>query len=173
MVRRCLWQSKRFGMLASDSARYLFFYFLTCPHQNSIGCFRLPPHYALSDLALNGANWDLGTLASGIAELEEAELILSDAGTGEILICGWWRDNGPTNDSWFKGALRQCGNIQSSRLRDAALDALRASYEASCPEQDPPHPSGTNGASGDGVSSKEKIEALLKRMGKHSPRWTT
>ena len=56
MVRRSVWGSERFIALPSDEARYLYFYFLSCPHQTSSGCFVLKEAYALADLAMTGAD---------------------------------------------------------------------------------------------------------------------
>ncbi len=50
MVRRVIWRSKRFTALPDDSARLLFFYYLTHPHQTHTGCFVIPDNYALTDL---------------------------------------------------------------------------------------------------------------------------
>ena len=45
-----LWRSPRYRSLESGDARLLYLYFLTCEHQSSAGCFRLPVAYAASDL---------------------------------------------------------------------------------------------------------------------------
>ena len=45
-----LWRSPRFRSLESGDERLLYLYVLTCEHQSSAGCFRLPDAYAASDL---------------------------------------------------------------------------------------------------------------------------
>jgi len=130
MVRRSLWGSVKFTSLSSDKARYLYLYLLTCPHQTSSGCLLLKPAYALADLGMTGSEWSLQTLKGALAVLEEAGLILSDETASEILIAGWWKDNAPSNASWFVGAMRQTDAISSDKLKTAAQEALRECWEA-------------------------------------------
>jgi hypothetical protein len=65
-----VWRSQRFRALASDDARHLHLYLLTCEHQNSAGAFRLPAGYACNDL-----NWGQDRFSRALAELEEAGLM--------------------------------------------------------------------------------------------------
>jgi hypothetical protein len=129
MVRRSIWHSERLDALASDAERYLFFYFLTCPHQTASGCMVLLDAYALGDLNKRGADWSLARYHEVRAALVKSELICHDQTTSEILITRWWQDNGPNNESWFAGAKRQCEAIRSDRLRKAALDALKSCWD--------------------------------------------
>ena len=130
MVRRSLWRSKRFRGLPNDAARYLYQYFLTCQHQGPIGCMKLNDAYALSDLDMTGANWTRDSYQAAKTAIIESGLALFDPDTEELLLTGWWKDNGPSNDDWFKGARRQCEAIESATLREAALTALTECWEA-------------------------------------------
>lgn len=130
MVRRSLWDSKRFGGLPDDQTRFLYFYCLTCPHQTPVGCFAAKVAYVLEDLKKPGSDWTPELLAVRLRALVDAGLILHDADTNEILIVDWWKDNGPTNDDWMTGAAKQCEAIESQRLKEAALAALEVCREA-------------------------------------------
>ena len=130
MVRRSLWRSKRFGGLPNDAARYLYLYLLTCQHQGPIGCMRLNDAYALSDLNMTGADWTPAKFQAAKDAILQSELALFHAETSEILLTGWWKDNGPSNESWFSGARRQCEGIESATLREYALAALDECWEA-------------------------------------------
>lgn len=142
MVRRAIWGSRRFGGLPDDAARYLYFYYLTCPHQTAVGCMVLKEDYALADLRLTGAEWDAPTLRSKTADIAASGLIETDAETGEILITRWWQDNSPTNESWFVGALNQIDAIKSQKLRKIAQDSLGECWRAFQSAKVSPSPNG-------------------------------
>jgi len=129
-VRRAIWDSRRFSSLPNDACRYLYLYFLTSPHQTGAGCFKAKAPYILADLNKPGSDFTLELYAERLAHLVAAGLILADDETGEILITGWWKDNGPSNMDWMKGAQRQCNLIESPTLQEAALKALADSFEA-------------------------------------------
>ena len=130
MVRRTLWRSKRFGGLPDDGARYLYLYFLTCPHQTGTGCFVADDLYVVADLRKTGSAWDLDRYKATRAHVVESGLVMFDEGTSEILITGWWNDNGPSNDDWFKGIQKQLQTIESHQLREAAQTALTDCWDA-------------------------------------------
>ncbi len=130
MVRRSIWRSKRFASLPGDDVRFLYFYYLTCPHQTSVGCCSVPEAYVTTDLAMIGAQWTVEKYRGAREALINSELILVDDETGEILVTRWWQDNSPNNESWFSGAQRQCEAIQSLKLRESAQEALRGCREA-------------------------------------------
>ena len=158
MVRRSLWNSDRFSRLPDDGCRYLYLYFLTCPHQTSCGCFVLKEAYALADLALIGADWNAEKYRETKAAIADSGLILADEATGEILITRWWNDTSPSNESWFAGARKQCEAIHSAGLRAAALAALEAAWADFRGIPAGPRPTTLNPAD-------EKLRALANRMG--------
>ena len=129
MVRRSIWDSRRFASLPDDAHRYLYLYLLTCPHQSGTGCFRAKPQYILADLDKMGADWTPESYASRLTAIAHSGLIVTDDATGEILVAGWWKDNGPSNESWFAGAKKQCEAIESPKLREVAQAALADCWE--------------------------------------------
>jgi hypothetical protein len=166
MVRRSIWGSQRFIGLPSDEARYLYFYFLSCQHQTSSGCFVLKDAYALADLDLTGADWTPVKYHQTKAAIEASGLILTDDATSEILITRWWNDNSPNNESWFAGARKQCAAIRSPTLQAAALEALegcRAALEAGrCP---PPANSPASLLARPGLSASDRLATVGSRFG--------
>jgi hypothetical protein len=117
----------------SDAARYLYFYFLTAPHQTGSGCFVAKEAYALADLDLTGSDWTKAKYREALQALVDVGLVLFDAETSEVLVERWWQDNGPSNEKWFVGAAKQVAAINSLALRKAAQDSLevhRQEFEA-------------------------------------------
>lgn len=157
--RRPLWASDRFRTLSDDDTRYLFLYLLTSPHQTSTGCFVLKQGYALADLELNGSTWTPEKYQGCRQALMGAGLIMADDQTDEILIMRWWKDCGPTNESWYKGAAKQCAAIVSPELRSTALEALEECW-ARVQACRSPHLSNSAG----GVSTREKLGALANKI---------
>ena len=124
-VSPTLWQSRRFLDLPSDDGRLLYLYLLTCPHQNSAGCFWLPVGYACNDLGWNADQYQPARQA-----LVDAELIQYDETHNVVLIERWFNHNEPMNQSHMTGIERGLEKVPSAVLRDAALEALGKACEA-------------------------------------------
>jgi len=120
-VSPTLWQSARFQGLPSDDGRFLFLYLLTCPHNNSAGCFWLPDGYACHDLG-----WEQNRYDAALQSLVAADMVDHDSENQVVLIERWFRHNPPMNKSHYKGILRQLEKVPSDRLREKAYDALEA-----------------------------------------------
>ena len=124
-VSPTLWQSKRFLGLPSDDGRFLYLYLLTCPHQNSAGCFWLPDGYACNDLC-----WEEDRYQRARQELIDAELIQYDETDDVVLIERWFNHNPPMNQSHMTGIKRALEKVPSAVLLGATLEALEAACEA-------------------------------------------
>jgi hypothetical protein len=162
MVRRSIWDSERFASLPDDKHRYLYFYFLSTKHQGGAGCFMANPAYILADLKKTGADWTDDALRRGMKILVDGGLLLTDEKTGEVLVLGWWKDNGPTNDKWFKGAVRYCDEIESDALQKVAMDALADCWDAFQKGRGIPTPVPQPGT---GAMAEARIAALRSRSG--------
>lgn len=121
-----LWRSKRFNSLSSIG-KIIHLYMMTCEHQNSAGCFRLPDAYAVSDLGCT-----LNEYIAGRDELVAAELISFDAETSEVFVHRWFKHNPATNDKHAIGTERLIGEIESDILREKAEVEF---FEADQPRQ--------------------------------------
>ena len=84
------------------SGKVLFGYFLTGPHANNIGCFRMPLGYIEADLGLNTP-----MAIETLAELLREGLIQRCEQTGWILISNYLRHNPIENPNVAKGAISQ------------------------------------------------------------------
>ena len=124
-VSPAVWQSARFNDLPSDDGRYLYLYLLTCQHQTSAGCYRLPDGYACADL-----RWSPDRLAKARQQLIAADLILFDAECSVVMITRWFKHNPPMNESHLIGIERVIERLPSEMICDAALQALEESWEA-------------------------------------------
>ena len=117
-----LWQSSRFIDLPSQDGRYLYLYLLTCPHQNSAGCFWLPDGYACHDLA-----WDRDCYLKARQQLIDADLIEFDDTEKVVFIKRWFKHNPPMNQSHHKGIINQlekCGSPELQKRCEAQLEAV-------------------------------------------------
>ena len=112
-VSPAVWRSKRFTDLADPWAQLLYVYFLTCEHQNSAGCFRLPDGYASADLG-----WPVDAYQAARSMLVNAGLITFDAETSEIYVDRWFKHNPAMGDKHATGAGRLIGRIESDALRE-------------------------------------------------------
>jgi hypothetical protein len=115
-----IWTNQNFKRLKSTE-RLIFLYLVTSPHQNSAGVSRIPLSYATSDLQLAST-----LVGRSLIKIREAGLIDFDSDTEEVLILDWWRFNRPGQNSKWRSAIdRIHADINSPRLRDAALNFYR------------------------------------------------
>lgn len=127
-----LWRSPRFRSLDSDDAKLLYVFLLSCEHQTSAGCFRLPDAYAASDLA-----WDAERLHTARVQLIEVGLVVHDSGTDEYFVPRWFWHNPITNPKHMKGAERLISELDSDHVREAAEVEL-SEHQPSKNPLDPP-----------------------------------
>lgn len=129
-VSPAVWRSKRFLAL-DDAGKVLYLYTLTCEHQNSTGCFRLPDAYASADL-----QWPVEKYREYRDSLVAADLLAADAEHSMIYVCRWFKHCPPTNSNHAKGIMKQIARIESDSLRErvegefAAADAERVQRES-------------------------------------------
>jgi hypothetical protein len=123
-----VWRSPRFRGLQSEGARLFYLYVLTCEHQSSAGCFRLPDAYAAADLS-----WSPERLEEYRAALVGAGLLVHDPETEEYFVTRWFKHNPGTNAKHRAGIARLISELDSDVVREAA----EAEYEATVP---PPNP---------------------------------
>lgn len=159
MVAPGLHSSRRFLAL-DDSRRALFFYLLTGPHQTSCGCSQIKPGYACADL---GAGWSEPKYLAGIADIENAGLIITDPDTNEIYIERWFKHHCKGSWKFAKGVQGQIDKIESDMLREkvnadfAETDLGQAAYEAGEAERTSERPTPAN------VSSHLMRTRLMQR----------
>lgn len=107
-----VWRSGRFTGLDSD-AMVLHLYFMTCEHQNSAGCFRLPDGYACADLG-----WELGSYSLCRNQIIKAGLVSFDNETSEVFVHRWFKHNPPMNDKHARGTCFIIERIESDDIRE-------------------------------------------------------
>lgn len=110
--------------LPTTEAKLLYVYFLTCEHNNSAGCYRLPDGYACADLG-----WSAETYQAERDRLVKVELIDFDPETSTVFIERWFKHNVPATTNHRKGTQRIIENIECDRLREKAEDAFIAVTE--------------------------------------------
>ena len=110
-VSPSLWHSERFNNLASDDARFAYLYLLTCEHQTSAGCYRLPDAYAAADL-----RWPIDRYQHARSELASAGLINFDTVASVMMITRWFRFNPPMNEKHLKGIRHILERLPSEQI---------------------------------------------------------
>lgn len=136
-----VWQSSRFRRLVSD-AQLLYLYLLTCDHQNSAGCFRLPDLYACSDLG-----WEADRFKSARSALIDGDMISYDSESFEIFVHRWFKHSPPMNDKHAQGTRRIIFEVESDTIRNLVeeefedADSVRSQREAAKMRAPLPRPS--------------------------------
>lgn len=125
-----LWRSQRFRNVGSDDARLLYVFLLSCEHQNSAGCPRLPDAYAAADL-----NWTAERLNAARLHLITADLISHDGATDEYFVHRWFRHNPTTNPKHIKGVERLISELDSDLVREVAETEYEAFREEKAASQ--------------------------------------
>lgn len=110
-VAPSLWHSERFNGLGSDDAKLAYLYLLTCEHQTSAGCYRLPDAYAAADL-----RWPLERYQRALAELIRAGLVSHDTASSVVRITRWFRFNPPMNAKHLTGIRLMLDRLPSQVL---------------------------------------------------------
>jgi hypothetical protein len=110
-----VWRSPRFQGLGAERAKLFYLYVLTCQHQSSAGCFRLPDAYASADL-----DWNQEELAGARTALVGAGLLVHDSETDEYFVPRWFKHNPGTNPKHRTGIERLISELDSDRVREAA-----------------------------------------------------
>ncbi|UVK39920.1 hypothetical protein LHFGNBLO_001335 [Mesorhizobium sp. AR10] len=118
-----VWRSPRFRS-QSDDSRLLYVYLLTCEHQSSAGCFRLPDAYAAENL-----NWPVERVLAARAPLVACELVAHDPKKFEYFILRWFRHNPTTNPKHLQGVMRLISELDSDPIREVAEAELEESLE--------------------------------------------
>ena len=129
-ISPALWHSQRFNTLPSDDGRYLYLYFLTCEHQNSAGCYRLPDGYACHDL-----QWPQARYHKARSQLIEADLIGFDDACRVVMICRWFKHNPPMNEKHLIGIERILEKLPSITIQSVAQAALNEAWESIAAEK--------------------------------------
>lgn len=117
-VEETFWHDKVVRSLSEDG-RTFFFYLITCPHKNRLGCFVLDPMYAAADL-----QWDPARVAEGIAELQRRERIDWDAEHRVVFVRNHAEHNTLENPQVVKGAISDLRALPDTHLLTPARDAL-------------------------------------------------
>lgn len=108
-----LWRSTRFRKLATSDAQLLYLYFLTCDHQNSTGCFRLPNGYACADLG-----WEEERYVNARECLVGGDMVSFDDGADLIYVHRWFKHSPPMNDKHAVGTFKLISEIESDDIRE-------------------------------------------------------
>jgi hypothetical protein len=114
-ISPAIWRPGRFTALPTVKAKLLHLYFLTCEHQTSAGCFRLPDGYACADLG-----WTVEEYRAERQKLIDAGLIAFDASTSEIYVERWFKHNVPATEKHKQGARRLIEAIESDEIHEKA-----------------------------------------------------
>jgi len=127
-----VWTSQRFAALPNDTARMLYLYFLTSPHQTSIGCHRAPVAYVCADTGLTAAAY-----TAALANLSKADLVKASKVTGEVLILRWFKHSPPTNAKHYLGAFKLTQGIEDEEFREETVTELNDAWGQALQRMEP------------------------------------
>ena len=115
-VQRQAWIGETFHT-ASNSARYVALYLLTCPAGATEGFYRLPKGYAIADLRITEAEFD-----SALSEL--ADFVSYDSQAGLVLLHnGLSRNDPPKGKPRIDGAVKSLRRLPPSPLWTTFLES--------------------------------------------------
>lgn len=120
-----MWNQKSFKDLGDSDQKLAMLYFMTGPHQNSAGCYKLLDGYAAADLG-----WEIPRYVKAREAIIEAGLIAFDAETSELYVRGWFELNPITNEKHKMGSERLIDMLDSSEIHGIAGEEIEASYDA-------------------------------------------
>lgn len=122
MVSPAIWRPGRFLSLPDPKSQVLYLYFLTCEHQNSAGCFRLPDGYASADLG-----WPIAQYVAIRQTLVDGGMIAFDPETSTIYVERWFQHCAAMSDKHAIGIRKMICAIESDIIREK----VEADFEAS------------------------------------------
>lgn len=178
-----IWNSRKFRSLNDDDAKLLYFYLHTCRHVNSVGCFILPPGYAVTDLG-----WSEQRFRQALDRLSTASLTGWDEAENLVRIVDYLKQDPLTNPSHAAGvvsvALKLPITVETSFVfrellaskhvkdRGGLIEALD-SLSTACPDPNPqppppnptPEPKEGGGGSARGAENPNFRERILAAIG--------
>lgn len=98
-------------------AKFVYFYILTSPHNNSAGCYDLHPMYAGADIGMTDIQFRYC-----IDTLSKANLIEFDNDENTVMILNWENFNEPMNPKHALGLLYQLNQASSKRLKSIVFN---------------------------------------------------
>lgn len=104
----------------TEPGRTLFFYLLTCPHKNRLGCFVLDPMYAAADL-----QWNQERVIDAMEELQRRGRIEWDAVHRVVFIRRHAKHNTLENPQVVKGAIADLRAMPDTHLLTEAHVAFK------------------------------------------------
>lgn len=111
-VSPTVWRSRKFKSLTDTETKFVYFYILTSPHNNSAGCYDLHPLYASADIGLSEIQY-----LNCIDTLSKANLIEFDKDENTVMVVNWETFNEPMNPKHALGLLYQLNQASSMRLK--------------------------------------------------------
>lgn len=118
-IYKKIWNNKRFRSLSED-ARTLYLYFLTSPHSNSIGFYRIDMMYIMADL-----QWDRKRLQEPLRELFRNRFVTVDEDERIVLILSWFEHNSIQNLNQCKKAEANLSEVCNCKLIKEFLTVLK------------------------------------------------
>lgn len=103
----------------TETGRVLFFYLITCPHRNRLGCYVMDPMYAAADL-----QWAPERVSDGLVELQRRERIDWDPEHRVVFVRRHAKHNTLENPQVVKGAISDLRAMPDTYLLKACCAAF-------------------------------------------------
>lgn len=124
-VSPTVWRSRKFKSLTDLETKFVYFYILTSPHNNSAGCYDLHPLYASADIGLSEIQY-----LNSIDTLSKANLIEFDKDENTVMVINWESFNEPMNPKHALGLLYQLNQASSMRLKAIVFNKFLKIFKA-------------------------------------------
>ena len=100
------WRSRKMRG-ASDQAKLLCLYLISCPHGNSVGLFHIPLAYIQADLG-----WSEKQVRIQVSELVSRHILEFDFDHDLLRFVGWWQHNPIDNGKHAAAVARQMAELK-------------------------------------------------------------
>jgi hypothetical protein len=105
-----IWEDSGFMALTAPE-KVLFLYFLSSPHSNMVGYYRLPIGYIVEDL-----KWSDKQIRQNLTALKNSGMVLYDEENGVVFVRNFLKYNEISNAKQGKGAIKQIKDVRVSPL---------------------------------------------------------
>ena len=122
-IHSSIWDSTKFNKL-NTFEKMVFMYFLTCPHGNSIGLYKIKEGYAILDLNCKKIDY-----LKAIDTLSKLGMIVFDRTDSMIYISNYVKYNPYTNPKHAKGSVSIANNFIESQLYSHFYNDLKVYSE--------------------------------------------
>ena len=112
------WNDEKFVKLSQD-AKFMFLYFLTCPHSNSIGAYVVKKGYMADDLV-----WTSKRVNDALLQLRKIGLVRYDDNLSVLVVNNYLKHNTIENPNQCKNAIKNYHSLPTTEILQDVINCL-------------------------------------------------